>query len=77
MTLNSARSQPDSSRICSITGKTMNEASREKDLGVEIDEELNFDRYVAAKTKKATSILGLSMKNFSNLTENIVVILYK
>ena len=75
MTLHFARSQPDSSRIYSINGKTLKTASSEKDLGVEIDEEPNFDRYVAAKTKKAISILGLIKKTFSNLTENIVVIL--
>ena len=44
---------------------------------MKIDEELNFDRHIAAKTKKTNSILVLIKKTFSNLTENIVVNLYK
>ena len=53
MTLHSARSQPYSSRIYSINGETLKKVSTEKDLGVEIDEELNIDRHIAAKTKKS------------------------
>ena len=53
MTLHSARRQPDSIySVYSITGETLKKVSTEKDLGVEIDEQLNFDRQRAAKTKK-------------------------
>ena len=77
MTLHSARSQPDSSRNYSLNGKTLKNVSTEKDLGVELDEELNFDRHIAAKIKKAKAILGLIKKTSSKLTENNVVNLYK
>ena len=65
------------SRIYSINGRILKEVSTEKDLGVKIDEELNFDGHIASKTKKSNSILGLIKNTFSNLTGNIVVILYK
>ena len=60
MTLNSAKSQPDSSRTYSSNGKTLKKVSTEKVLGVEIDEELNFDRHIVAKTRKLTAFLAPS-----------------
>ena len=63
MTLHSARRQPDSIySVYSITGETLKKVSTEKDIRVEIDEQLNFDRQRAAKTKKRTAFLSARKK---------------
>ena len=49
----------------------------EKDLGVYIDPELNFDEHIHIQTKKAKSLSGMIMRNFENKSENILLPLYK
>ena len=49
----------------------------EKDLGVNIDSELNFDEHVAIQTKKASQILGIIRRTFTHLDRESVPLLYK
>ena len=45
----------------------LSETTAEKDLGVIVDNKLNFHEHVATATKKANSILGTIKKTFSCL----------
>ena len=48
----------------------------EKDLGVTMDMELNFQEHISAKVKKANCIMGLIRRTFSYLDENLFKKLY-
>ena len=48
----------------------------EKDLGVTMDMELNFQEHISAKIKKANSIMGLIRRTFSYLDEHLFKQLY-
>ena len=48
----------------------------EKDLGVIIDNRLKFHTHTSAAIKKANSILGLIMRSFATLDEDILPLLF-
>ena len=48
----------------------------EKDLGVTIDMELNFQEHISGKVRKANSIMGLIRRSFSYLDEDLFKKLY-
>ena len=50
-----------------MNGKGLEHIEEEKDLGVLIDEKLDFHRQAAAAVKKANRVLGLVKRTFSNL----------
>ena len=43
----------------------------EKDLGISVDSELNFENHIMDKVKKANRILGLIKRSFTNLNYDI------
>ena len=49
----------------------------EKDIGVTIDEKLNFERHMNAKINKANSIMGLIRRSYVYLDEESFLLLYK
>ena len=51
--------------------------SHVNDLGVEIDEKLNFKLHIQNKINKASSILGVIRRNFGDLTPEYFIIIYK
>ena len=55
----------------------MKESTREKDLGVHIDNYLNFDVQRKEKIQKATRMLGVIRRTFKFLNFNIFNLLYK
>ena len=56
---------------------TMSETHCEKDLGVHIDPDLNFENHINIQTKKARSLSGMIMRTFVNKSPNIFIPLYK
>ena len=48
----------------------------EKDLGIILDPELKFEEHIAAKVKKANSIMGLIRRSFSHLGPSLFTKLY-
>lgn len=48
-----------------------------KDLGVVFDSKLKFDKHIREKVNKASAMLGIIKRNFSNLSPESYVILYK
>ena len=55
----------------------MKETTCEKDLGVHIDPELNFNEHILKQTQKARSLSGMIMRTFVNKTRTILVPIYK
>ena len=59
------------------TTKMLENVRCEKDLGVLIDQKLNFDLHIAEKTKKANSILAFIKKCFMKLKCQSLSVLIK
>ena len=51
--------------------------SKEKDLGVTIDDRLKFKEHVALSTAKANRVVGVIRRTFDHLTEKMFVQLFK
>ena len=51
--------------------------SEEKDIGVIIDSDLEFDKHINTKVNKANSMFGLIRRTFTKLTPKMFVSLYK
>ena len=49
----------------------------EKDLGVYIDQDLNFEHHMADKIKKANQMIGVIRRSFLHLDEETFILLYK
>ena len=60
----------------SIRGKQLEHVFSEKDLGVTIDMELNFEDHILSKVNKANSIMGLIQRSFSFLDKHLFKKLY-
>jgi hypothetical protein len=55
----------------------LQESEVEKDLGVFVDNGLNFKEHVAKCTTKANQVVGVIRRSFDFLTEKLFVQLYK
>ena len=49
----------------------------QKDLGIMVDNKLNFDEHIELKVKKANQILGIIRRSFTSLSHNSFIKLYK
>ena len=49
----------------------------ERDLGVHVDQDLNFEHHLAVKVKKANQIIGVIRRSFLHLEEDTFIMLYK
>ena len=47
-----------------LKSKQLQQATEEKDIGVIIDSELNFDRHISEKVNKANSMFALLRRTF-------------
>ena len=56
---------------------TMSETFCEKDLGVHIDPDLNFESHIKIVTKKARSLSGMIMRTFVNKSPDVFIPLFK
>ena len=59
-----------------IGGVILEHVEQEKDLGVIIDGELNFDEHIFSKIKKANSIVGLISRSFDFLSPEMLRTLF-
>lgn len=62
------------------TGQSSTELTREghlNDLGIEIDDKLNFSLHIHIKVNKAYQVLGVVRRNFYNLAGAAFVMIYK
>ena len=57
--------------------KAINSVSEEKDIGVTFDSKLSFDQHIAAKVKKANSMVGTIRRSYQFLDNKSFIILYK
>ena len=55
----------------------LNIITSEKDLGVLVDDELEFETHIAEITQNANKILGIIKRNFRNTGRNTFLLLYK
>lgn len=55
----------------------LNSLSSEKDLGVIVDDELNFETHILELVKKANRTLGIIKRNFKHIGTKSFVLLYK
>ena len=49
----------------------------EKDLGVNVDKDLNFENHIQIQTKKANQLLGMIRRTFTHLDNESLSLLYK
>jgi len=59
-----------------IAGSVLEHVDQEKDLGVIIDSELNFEEHIYTKIKKANSIVGLINRTFDFLSPEMLRTLF-
>jgi hypothetical protein len=57
--------------------KAISSVSEEKDIGVTFDSKLSFDQHIAAKVKKAKSMVGTIRRSYQFLDNKSFIILYK
>ena len=55
----------------------MDVTNNEKDLGVFIDERLDFNYHITTQVKKGRSMAGILQRNISHKTKDIMIPLYK
>ena len=63
--------------VYSMDDQTLNISKCEKDLGVHIDNNLNFERHIALATAKANRIMAIIYKTFDYIDEVMFKQLYK
>ena len=56
---------------------TLETTQTEKDLGVNVDKDLNFEEHVQIQTKKANKLLGMIRRTFTCLDKESLPLLYK
>jgi len=56
---------------------TLKEVKEEKDLGIWIDSELDFDKHINAKIQTANNMLGLIRRSYKSLDQDTFLPLYK
>ena len=61
-------------KLCNTKLKYTN---KEKDIGVVVDDQLNFEEHMNEKINKANSIMGLIRRSFSYMDEATFLMLYK
>ena len=60
-----------------MNGQQLKHVNEEKDLGVLIDNDLEFHKQTAEAVKKGKSVLGLIKKSFAILDKRTLPLLYK
>ena len=63
--------------VYTLCGHELDYVEEEKDLGVVIDSNLNFESHIDSKVAKAMSFLGLIRRNFHYLDKSSLLRLYK
>ena len=58
-------------------GENLQSCVVEKDIGVFIDEKLNFDRHISTKVNKANAMFGVIRRNFHYMDRKTFIPLYK
>jgi hypothetical protein len=72
-----SRKDPNSDYRYKLIGNTLEQVEQKKDVGVIIDDQLNFDKRIRQKVKKAASISALIRRMFHHLDEESFIPLYK
>ena len=60
-----------------LNGQVLHASSSEKDLGVQIDDDLRFDEHIQAKTSKARQIWGMIRRTFTFIDTETFPLLFK
>ena len=60
-----------------LMGNRLQQVHQEKDIGVIIDDKLNFEAHISEKVKKATSMFAIIRRTFQYLDEKSFIPLYK
>ena len=60
-----------------LMGENLQSCEVEKDIGVFLDEKLNFDRHISTKVNKANAMFGVIRRNFHYMDRKTFVPLYK
>ena len=60
-----------------IGSQDLNRVTQEKDLGVLVDSNLNFESHILSKVKTCNRITGLIKRNFKNMNFQSFLLLYK
>ena len=60
-----------------LNGIELEQITTEKDLGVMVDDKLNFHVHAATGTKKANQILGIIKRTYKTRDANTMATLYK
>ncbi len=61
----------------SLSSTNLKSISQEKDIGVIIEENLEFDNHISEKVKKASQMFALLRRSFNFLTDELFLPLYK
>ena len=64
-------------RQYSLNNSPLNSTSKERDLGVILDNRLHFDQHIQAKINKANSIMALIRKTYTYLDNSSFLLLFK
>ena len=75
--LHLGKNEPPSNFKYKLMNHNLQRVQSEKDIGVIIDEKLNFETHIAAKVKKANSMFSIIRRTFQHLDEKTFLPLYK
>jgi len=60
-----------------LNGTKLKSLSEEKDLGVIVSDDLKWEKQFSQTVAKATKVLGLIKRNFTNRSKETIIPLYK
>ena len=63
--------------ICTLHGKELHRVTEEKDIGVFIEQDLDFDPHICEKVNKANQMFALIRKTFRYMDFETFIPLYK
>ncbi|KAK3089769.1 hypothetical protein FSP39_006368 [Pinctada imbricata] len=72
----SRKGESTETRYC-LLGNQLDLCDHEKDIGVTIDKEINFDTHICQKVNKANSMFAVIRRSFHNLDAKTFIPLYK
>ena len=60
-----------------MEGTCLKRSEAEKDIGIFVDENLNFDKHINYIVKKANRVLGITKRTFEHINAETFVYIYK
>lgn len=71
------RGAAEAQRTYTLRGHALESYTVEKDLGILVDNQLNFDQHITTQASKANKVMGVIRRSFTHLDQHNFKLLYK